>query len=348
MKTYNEVIVEKNTRNRIESALKNNSNNQKYYFEPIPLILYKYGKFKSYQMENIEREEISFSPIGDFNDLYDSTIHVNPKYDEIKKLKTSIATDEIISSTINVAKKFNEKKREMDLQYLSFSPMYASCFSKIETSVLMWSHYSDEHQGICLGYNFNSLSDKDILKQSIFNVMYSDKPVDLFEYMQSTYAGGKKVPDEEIDIGLGIAMLTKAAYWEYEHEWRILLDCEEKGIRGKHIQRNVGIKPSEVCLGHHFLKNFFPIEGSHKEQEVSLEHSIKLIIKLLEVCENNPVSLYYMDRNVGSYSISKRKISIYEAKRFFQSNFDRCQNYEDDFILLKNDFLKCLVLSDAL
>mgnify|MGYP002227506002 FL=1 len=31
------------------------------------------------------------------------------------------------------------------------------CFSERNDSLLMWSHYADEHRGLCIGYNLHDL-----------------------------------------------------------------------------------------------------------------------------------------------------------------------------------------------
>jgi hypothetical protein len=79
--------------------------------------------------------------------------------------------------------------------------------SERSDSILMWSHYADKHQGICLGY------DPDYLPAALFPVQYLEKrPV----YHWSEQLGGRK-HDQIYE-----ALCTKDESWSYEKEWRVI------------------------------------------------------------------------------------------------------------------------------
>lgn len=94
------------------------------------------------------------------------------------------------------------------------------CLSRMSNDILMWSHYTDGHKGICL--QFDTTKDKDMKlfgqairitygkQYPIVNIMNFDNPKEYYN-----------------------AFLTKSNHWKYENEWRILKDSEEGGS-GKH------------------------------------------------------------------------------------------------------------------
>jgi hypothetical protein len=67
----------------------------------------------------------------------------------------------------------------------------------------MWSHYGDQHHGVCIGYSV---------------------PSDVGEDLHKVKYGGKRL----VDASQVVAMLDlrKAASWRYEQEWRLI------GLRG--------------------------------------------------------------------------------------------------------------------
>jgi len=76
--------------------------------------------------------------------------------------------------------------------------------SAIPDDVLMWSHYSDSHKGVCLEFDANV----DPPWLTAFPVSYSETIPTLNFYT-----------DNEIERVRAV-MLTKAQRWKYEAEWR--------------------------------------------------------------------------------------------------------------------------------
>ena len=88
-----------------------------------------------------------------------------------------------------------------------------SCFSEIRDNLLMWGHYADRHQGVCIGFRYRALLDDIVARFAetevacpLSKVDYSDE----FPILEiATENNAKTVLD------------TKARCWEYEREWRI-------------------------------------------------------------------------------------------------------------------------------
>jgi len=82
---------------------------------------------------------------------------------------------------------------------------------------LMWSHYGDQHHGVCIGYSVPSDVGEDLHK-----VKYGGKRlVDASQVI--AMLDGDKNARRQVDEAV---LLRKAASWRYEQEWRLI------GLRG--------------------------------------------------------------------------------------------------------------------
>lgn len=103
------------------------------------------------------------------------------------------------------------------------------CFSKTPYSILMWSHYSNYHEGFCIGYDTSKIEEK--IKKELYPVFYHDTLLPLVK--------------TEDDLNKGkFNSLIKYTDWKYEKEWRLILDEEF-----------VSLKPSKIYLGVKFNEN---------------------------------------------------------------------------------------------
>ena len=94
---------------------------------------------------------------------------------------------------------------------------------------LMWSHYGDQHNGLCIGY---SIPDD----ATLHRVRYNAEPLvraSLVEAMLAGEAGAQGQVDEAV-------LLRKAPDWKYENEWRLI---------GDHGPQDNPLELSEVVFG---------------------------------------------------------------------------------------------------
>ena len=72
---------------------------------------------------------------------------------------------------------------------------------------LMWSHYTESHKGICIGFDVNKVND--IVSGTLGSVVYDDKlPI-------------KHLNSNVIEFITGL-LFTKSKVWEYEDEYRLV------------------------------------------------------------------------------------------------------------------------------
>lgn len=88
---------------------------------------------------------------------------------------------------------------------------------------LMWSHYADSHKGFCIEYDYNNV-DEEYLSLLPLPVVYSDiRPVPPWRVA----LGNVTEHSEEAYAQIMLGLLTKDKVWEYENEWRILINSSE-------------------------------------------------------------------------------------------------------------------------
>ena len=88
------------------------------------------------------------------------------------------------------------------------------CFSKTWENPVLWSHYADKHKGMCLGF--------DVPDHLLRKVEYLPKLLPLDQW----------VPEEET----GPLFWTKFQHWEYEAEYRRIVDLHEAiNSRNRHF-----------------------------------------------------------------------------------------------------------------
>jgi hypothetical protein len=101
----------------------------------------------------------------------------------------------------------------------------------------MWSHYADEHRGVCVGFDQSKLEqlindevdyNKDRRLITLQQVSYKQAPpydALIERIVARNYSSGRPVHSlKSLFVDLLIsAMTTKSEHWEYEQERRILL-----------------------------------------------------------------------------------------------------------------------------
>lgn len=178
--------------------------------QPDDPYLYKYTSFDS-ALKIIENNSLKFSLPREFNDPFEMTnalIDISYTKSDLKKWIDTFAdhsdtqkklefhkytkTPALIKFTFNII--FNKFKNKTGI----------CCFSKSYKKTLMWSHYSDNHAGICLGFHFASFSAEKLL---LLTVNYIDKIIPVNFFRQQT-------------VSLFHWIFTKSKVWEYEEEVR--------------------------------------------------------------------------------------------------------------------------------
>jgi hypothetical protein len=190
--------------------------------DEIPDKLYKYMSWPvegiNYTKELIENNAFYLNPVSQMNDPFDEGVEVDFKCNK----KTFLLEAQ-------KSLRMNEKEKDAlcdgirhDTKFTNISPYLAShslinrmknfvgitCFSqngiKDPNNILMWSHYTEKHSGICLVFN------TDDLLQRVHRITYV-KEYPILNYYEL-------IENNQTDKIYTI----KYAVWEYEGEYRII------------------------------------------------------------------------------------------------------------------------------
>lgn len=115
----------------------------------------------------------------------------------------------------------NELTREIEREMRKGYDRGVLCLSSKFDSPLMWSHYADQHRGVCIEYDVTMLKPHELHK-----VSYGASREVLISQLYSFTFEGSKSARNAIDKA---CLLTKASEWRYEREWRILGQLGSQG-----------------------------------------------------------------------------------------------------------------------
>lgn len=187
--------------------------------------LYKYRSVKSEGLEDIFRKrQIYLTDATKFNDPFECRPILKDHQSSFKrdKLLKQLAKNRYPDADKRSLKKLVKGKKHLltdkdtrTKRYKRFvSTIGIYCLSEKNDDLLMWSHYSDSHRGLCLIFDATT---EDTLFWEAFKVVYQEgyPTVNVMEI-------GKA---EEFRN----ALLTKSKCWCYEEERRILKTKKEGG-----------------------------------------------------------------------------------------------------------------------
>ena len=187
--------------------------------------LYKYFGINEFLFSTLKDNKIWFSNPNSFNDPFDC--NVKCKYLEDLMFQERIHNDlrDVFNSVDNNESYFRERKisltiadshetkRKEETRRLNqelhdtVDKTGVSCFSEKMDSILMWSHYTEDHKGVCLQFN---PSDK-LFSEKCERMIY----VDEFPNIDS-----KRIINEPNNF----LFFTKSNEWRYESEVRVIKD----------------------------------------------------------------------------------------------------------------------------
>lgn len=122
------------------------------------------------------------------------------------------------------------------------------CFSERVDSILMWSHYADNHQGFVLGYDLRPYLLPNANNFGLFPVVYGEKRYDASEFLYWLLSSLLKMPAHNQDMMSSIKMLLyKSTEWAYEKEWRLINSAQKDLFAGRN--EPVIIKPNSIYYG---------------------------------------------------------------------------------------------------
>ena len=199
--------------------------------------LYKYSSVNEYTINALEEGYLWFSKPLDFNDPYDCLININysaeleNKHDWLKYIdnekqsnksdkvkifgdskyikKYSIDISNIVRSRDNakLLNLYNHMKHAKTFQTFN-ETTGVCCFTTDPKNILMWSHYGNNHKGICLKFRTTKNS---CFYESQYPIQYLGAPIK-FKYKKNDFINELKA--------FFLSIYSKSNMWSYESEWR--------------------------------------------------------------------------------------------------------------------------------
>jgi hypothetical protein len=204
----------------------------------LPPRLFKYRPVNDHTQEIFSKQALFFANPTAFNDPVDSGFHIFCGGERNQEVIAAVASnairkahpewriDQILDAaeltSAKVVADHNEEAsrqlgRSLARDYNDKAGVF--CLPGTSTDILMWSHYSNCHRGICLEFRTD-------VKDSIFAkaqpITYSD------EY---PHLDLRTIVESEPIRSAAAWMLTKSSQWSYEREWRVLDYENGPGVR---------------------------------------------------------------------------------------------------------------------
>lgn len=171
---------------------------------------------------------------------------------------------------------------EIERELLRYFESGVCCFSTTYSSPLLWSHYGDQHQGLCIGYGLDR------------------RPVPLMHKV--VYGGSRDIKTsvlydafisedwEAIESLKRDVLLRKARGWGYEKEWRLI---------GQQGLQDSPLLLKEVTFG--------------LRCPAAVKHAIARALD----GRVNAVDFFEMFEVRGSYALRRARVDIGELRQYF-------------------------------
>lgn len=195
---------------------------------PLPEFLFRFRSLvpasKPYVEASIRNNEIYFAAPSDLNDPYDCQLALDitgTDQEWIAHVRTSLKMQNDrrkkklgLMERHRQAKNYVAQGDHRKLDGKDFAKMTnnfgVACFSGLMNNQLMWSHYANNHRGICLVYK-PALDTSGLLSRA-YEVEYKE------EYPQVRLVDFSKLQE----VAVNRLLLTKSKDWAYEAEFRLL------------------------------------------------------------------------------------------------------------------------------
>ncbi len=254
--------------------------------------LYKIKPMNRRNIDNIDNDEIWIPKASALNDPFDCSIvpYLDRDIDlkELDSLLDSLANEselfadvknqEYYSSSDKSEKNFIAHKRVCE----KLSKVGILSFIDTPFSAITWSHYGNEHKGMCIEYK--SFGKGNLGRFPAHLAGYMLKPVSYTNLMPfCCWEDFLRAPEFVLDS----MFTTKHKDWSYENESRIITYNHEGGLALK--TEDIGLIVSKVFI------------GCEVEQP-------DYLLRISEVCNAKNIPLVKLERNLHSFNLKEPEI----------------------------------------
>jgi len=256
-------------------------------------LFYKYYPPKDYVIDSLEKAFLYFSFSDKLNDPFDTYLSFElfgNKNEWINFLKTELhyshndAEEYFVNNNI-----IENEPYSIPLFEDNYRMAYViSSFTTKPDNSLMWSHYSNSHKGICIGYktvkpsNFNLIQIDD--KREINSVDYNGikyLPLRKVDYLHEKPKPFNPLQDDQEQMINNV--IQKSDIWKYEDEYRLAMKSYDPR---KNIVYYNKLILSDIYIG--------------INTDLTL---IKEIIKIAKFVYNSDIKIHYPLVNYKDYRV---------------------------------------------
>jgi len=187
----------------------------------LPRKIFKYCSINEYTFNVLENNQLWFSAPNRFNDPFDCKIIIDfgKTKKEIMRNMTDFFPEMLIVNGLREGfeknavktKRFNRLLNEMT-HYAFDVGIGVCCFSEISNSPLMWAHYGNSHTGVCFIFDNTK---RNLIRDNLIPVQYFK------EYPEFNLS---ETAINEFQSFLLHAVSSKSDDWDYEFEWRAVVE----------------------------------------------------------------------------------------------------------------------------
>lgn len=241
----------------------------------LPQSLFRYRKFDEHWKSNVFNGELYFPPSTMLNDPFDCLTYVDEKYCNhvlelaINSMQDKFKTEDIVDYFV----KNGSDKIKSDIESIR-EKIGVACFSDNYDSLLMWAHYTNSHQGICIEYNTHKIPQN-----------YMLLPV---AYQKDRYNATDDIISRNMNNILN-PYFVKSIDWEYENEWRLVLTDD---ILSR-VERKLDFR--DIIVG---IYLGLEIENKHSEE----------MQEIISWAKNNGIKVYKMKVHPRKYEMYPEEI----------------------------------------
>ena len=197
--------------------------------------LYRYRPIDEKELDCLKKNELFFASPKDFNDPFDckNIFSIKDSTDDDwrefllgeQKYKHPALTENerqkkvelIIKTGVHRDTRNQEDQLRIwkDLQEEEFNKLGIVCLSHTPNDILMWSHYSNNHQGVCLEFD-----------RQILGTMFHCQDVQYCEKYPTFNQFLKELRISEVAAINDLSLFTKSDHWKHEKECRLIAEPE--------------------------------------------------------------------------------------------------------------------------
>lgn len=163
--------------------------------------------------------------------LFSRYCHFEKKLDNVLRRILNTKSPELVNYVNNERiqaqrdfRKTIDEIRNVDLRITCFANLHGD--EELARLPTMWSHYADDHTGFCIKYSIKNVAN--FIKTGLLPVKYTSKIPTLSVPQLLKCLDSKQDMLSNLSIAKASrkALITKSAAWNYEKEWRLIVENE--------------------------------------------------------------------------------------------------------------------------